>query len=176
MVDVTLPDGTPVDLEKTYTLTVNNYMGTSTGSKYAPISELGVNPEMGPTDLDATVDFVQSLNSSEVNPIEYGPEGRITIGTDEPDEEEQPEVVVTPKKNNGTATVHTKDLEALESGVRVIINIQNNKKPRRLLLNKKQVDILKEKEVTLVVENDVTSKTFIMVDVPSGVLKVSLEQ
>ncbi|MFZ3579114.1 5'-nucleotidase C-terminal domain-containing protein [Virgibacillus sp. DJP39] len=166
VVDVTLPDGTPVDMNKTYTLTVNNYMGTSTSSKYAPISELGVNPEMGPTDLDATVDFIKSLNSSEASPIEYGPEGRITVAKDE--------VVVTPKKNNGTATVHTRDLEALDSGARVVINIQNDKKPRRLLLNKKQVDILKEKEVILVVENDLRSKTFKMVDMPSGVLKVSL--
>ncbi|WP_404451007.1 5'-nucleotidase C-terminal domain-containing protein [Virgibacillus necropolis] len=172
VVAITLPDGTSVDMDKTYTLTVNNYMGTSAG----PISELGVNPEMGPTDLDATVDFIESLNSSEANPFEYGPEGRITTTTELPGEEEQPEVIVTPKKNNGTATVHTKDLEALESGVRVIINIQNDKKPRRLLLNKRQVDILKEKNVTLVVENDVTSKTFIMADMPSGVLKVSLEQ
>ncbi|ASK61493.1 endonuclease [Virgibacillus phasianinus] len=175
VVDVTMPDGTPVDMDKTYTLTVNNFMGTSTGSKYAPISELGTNPEMGPSDLDATVDFVEGLNSSEANPIEYGPEGRITIASDESDEEEQSEVIVTPKQNNGTATVHTKDLEALESGVRVIINIQNDKKPRRLLLNKRQVDILKEKEVTLVVENDVTSKTFVMAEMPSRVLKVSLE-
>ncbi|WP_430788945.1 5'-nucleotidase C-terminal domain-containing protein [Virgibacillus flavescens] len=175
VVDVTLPDGTPVDMDKTYTLTVNNFMGTSTGSKYAPISELGVNPVMGPTDLDATVDFVESLNSTEANPIEYGPEGRITTTPDLPGEE-QPTVIVNPKKNNGTATVHTKDLRALASDVKVIIDIQNDKKPRKLLLNKKQVTILKEKNVTLVVKNDVTSKTFIMADMPCKVLKVRLDK
>ncbi|WP_099156638.1 5'-nucleotidase C-terminal domain-containing protein [Virgibacillus ndiopensis] len=172
VVDVTLPDGSPIDMDKTYTLTVNNYMGTSTGEKYAPIGELGKNPVMGPSDLDATVDFVESLNSSEANPIEYGPEGRITEGKAE---EEQPVVEVEPKKNNGRATVHTKDLEALEDGVRVVINIYNEKKPRSLLLNKKQVDILKEKVVTLVVTNGENSKTFEMRDVKVKVLKVSLE-
>ncbi|SDR02569.1 5'-nucleotidase C-terminal domain-containing protein [Virgibacillus salinus] len=171
VVDVTLPDGSPIDMDKTYTLTVNNYMGTSTGSKYAPIGELGENPVMGPSDLDATVDFVESLNSSEANPFEYGPEGRITEGTAE---EDPPEVVVAPKDNNGTATVHTEDLEALGSGVRVVIDIQNDKKPRKLLLNKKQVDILKEKEVTLTVTNGEKYAEFIMQEFSGKVLKVSL--
>ncbi|WP_188455980.1 5'-nucleotidase C-terminal domain-containing protein [Virgibacillus oceani] len=173
VVEVTFPDGSPIDMDKTYTLTVNNYMGTSTGEKYAPIGELGKNPIMGPSDLDATVDFVESLNSSEANPIEYGPEGRITQGTAE---EEQPVVEIEPKKNNGRATVHTKDLKALDDGVRVVINIYNEKKPRSLLLNKKQVDILKRKDVTLVVTNGEISKTFVMRDVTDKVLKVSLEE
>ncbi|WP_164670801.1 5'-nucleotidase C-terminal domain-containing protein [Virgibacillus doumboii] len=171
VVDVTLPDGTPVDPDKTYTLTVNNYMGTSTGSKYAPISELGENPVMGPSDLDATVNFVESQNSSAENPIEYGPEGRITVADGE---EEPQEVVVTPKDNNGTATVHTKDLRALDKGVHVVIDIYNEKKPRKLLLNKKQVDILKEKEVTLTVTNGENSAEFVMKDFSGKVLKVSL--
>ncbi|OZU88895.1 endonuclease [Virgibacillus indicus] len=174
VVDITFPDGTPVDLDEVYTLTVNNYMGTSDG----PIKDLGENPIMGPADIDATVDFVKSLNSSESNPIEYQAEGRISETAEEPGdpgEGEQPEVEVEPKKNNGTATVHTKDLQALEHGVRVVINIYNEKKPRKLLLNKKQVDILKEKEVTLVVTNGTISKTIEMVDVTDKVLKVSLE-
>ncbi|PAV30498.1 endonuclease [Virgibacillus profundi] len=173
VVDITFPDGTPIDLDEVYTLTVNNYMGTSEG----PIKELGQNPEMGPADIDATVDFVESLNSSEENPIVYGSEGRITETTEEPGDpgDEQPEVEVEPKKNNGTATVHTKDLQALDDGVRLIINIYNEKKPRRLLLNKKQVDILKEKEVTLVVTNGTVSRVFEMIDVKDKVLKVSLE-
>ncbi|MFD1040388.1 5'-nucleotidase C-terminal domain-containing protein [Virgibacillus byunsanensis] len=168
VVDITLPDGTPIDEDEVYTLTVNNYMGTTEG----PIKDLGENPVMGPEDLDATVDFVESLDSSVENPFEFGPEGRITEATDEP---EVPEVVVTPKKNNGTATVHTKDLEGIEAGSWVVITIQNNKEQRSLLLNKKQVDLLKEKDVTLVVENDNTSEVFVMKDVNTKVLKVSLD-
>ncbi|MFC4559533.1 5'-nucleotidase C-terminal domain-containing protein [Virgibacillus kekensis] len=171
VVDITLPDGTPIDMDKTYTLTVNNYMGTSTGEKYAPIGELGENPVMGPSDLEATVNFVARLNSTPENPIEYGPEGRITTASGE---EEPEEVVVSPKDNNGTATVHTEDLQALESGVQVVIDIQNDKKPRKLLLNKKQVDILKEKEVTLTVTNGEDAAEFVMQDFNGKVLKVSL--
>ncbi|SET00211.1 2',3'-cyclic-nucleotide 2'-phosphodiesterase/5'-or 3'-nucleotidase, 5'-nucleotidase family [Oceanobacillus limi] len=171
VVEITLPDGSPINEEAVYTLTINNYMGTSEG----PIKELGQNPIMGPEDIDATVDFVRSLNSSESNPIVYGPEGRIAVMDEVPGEEERPVVEIEPKKNNGTATVHTRDLEALEDGVQVVINIYNAKKPRKLLLNKKQVDILKDKEVTLVVTNGSNSKTFEMIDVKAKVLKVNLE-
>lgn len=173
VVDITLPDGSPIDMDAVYTLTVNNYMGTSDG----PIKDLGKNPEMGPVDVDAMVEFVKSLNSSEDNPIVYGPEGRIATTDEVPGEEpEEPEYVEVPvKKNNGTATVHTKDLEALEQGAHVIINIYNRSKPRKLLLNKKQVEILKEKNVTLKVTNGTTSKTFVMVEVRDRILQVSLE-
>ncbi|MFD2044222.1 5'-nucleotidase C-terminal domain-containing protein [Ornithinibacillus salinisoli] len=172
VVDITFPDGTPIDEDAVYTLTVNNYMGTSEG----PIKDLGQNPVMGPEDIDATVDFVKSLDSSESNPLVYGPEGRIAVTDEIPGEEEdRPIVEVEPKKNNGTATVHTKDLEALDHGVQVVINIFNEKKPRSLLLNKKQVDLLKDKEVTLVVTNGAVSQTFEMTDVKDKVLKVSLE-
>lgn len=87
VVTITFPDGTPIDEDAVYTLTVNNYMGTSEG----PIKDLGKNPIMGPEDIEATVDFVKHLNSTESNPIVYGAEGRITE-TDEvpgaPDPEE----------------------------------------------------------------------------------------
>ncbi|WP_010651887.1 5'-nucleotidase C-terminal domain-containing protein [Oceanobacillus massiliensis] len=174
VVDITFPDGTPIDEDATYTLTVNNYMGTSEGS----INDLGQNPVMGPADIDATVDFVQSLNSTESNPIVYGPEGRISETEEVPgeDEEEEPKLVeIEPKKNNGTATVYTADLEAVEAGSHVSINIYNKKKPRALLLNKKQVDILKDKEVTLTVTNGEDAVTFEMADVQSKVLKVNLK-
>ncbi|SHG57036.1 5'-nucleotidase C-terminal domain-containing protein [Ornithinibacillus halophilus] len=172
VVDITLPDGTPIDKQATYTLTVNNYMGTSEG----PIKDLGKNMVMGPEDIEAFVDYVKSLNSSESNPILYGPEGRISTTDDEPgDEEERPIVEVEPKKNHGTATVHTKDLKDLEHGVQVVINIYNEKKPRKLLLNKKQVDLLKEKEILLVVTNGTVSETIEMTEVTDKVLKVSLE-
>ncbi|WP_010098294.1 5'-nucleotidase C-terminal domain-containing protein [Ornithinibacillus scapharcae] len=175
VVDITLPDGSPIDMDAVYTLTVNNYMGTSDG----PIKELGKNPTMGPVDVDAAVDFVRSLNSSEANPIVYESEGRISTTDKVPGEEPEPEptfVEIPVKKNNGTATVQTIHLEALEHGAHAVINIYNAKKPRNLLLNKKQVDILKEKEIVLVVTNGTTSKTFVMADVTDKVLKVSLEE
>ncbi|MDG3044196.1 5'-nucleotidase C-terminal domain-containing protein [Bacillus sp. B6(2022)] len=61
VVDLKLPDGSSVVFDKTYTLTVNNFMATATGSKYAPIGRLGKNPETGPEDLEATVAFVKSF-------------------------------------------------------------------------------------------------------------------
>ncbi|WP_052360574.1 5'-nucleotidase C-terminal domain-containing protein [Oceanobacillus manasiensis] len=88
VVDVTYPDGSAIDPEETFTLTVNNYMGTSLSDKHRPISELGQNPVMGPTDLDATVNFVRSLESSEGNPFEYKAEGRISLATEQPGEED----------------------------------------------------------------------------------------
>ena len=74
VVDITFPDGTPIDKEATYTITVNNFMATSQGSKYRPIGELGKNPVTGPEDLEATVNFVKSFEG----PINYVAEGRIS--------------------------------------------------------------------------------------------------
>ncbi|MEN2768844.1 5'-nucleotidase C-terminal domain-containing protein [Ornithinibacillus xuwenensis] len=172
VVDITFPDGTPIDEDAVYTLTVNNYMGTSEG----PIKELGQNPIMGPEDIEATVNYVRSFNSSESHPIVYEAEGRISVTDEEPgDGEERPVVEVEPKKNNGMATVYMQDLVALEHGVQVVINIYNEKKIRMLLLNKRHVDILREKEVTLVVTDGTTSKTFEMAEYEDKVLQVSLE-
>ncbi|WP_407271237.1 DUF6359 domain-containing protein [Radiobacillus sp. PE A8.2] len=78
VVDLMLPDGTPIDPEGEYTVTTNNFMATATGSKYLPIGELGENMITGPEDLEATVDYVKTLP----NPFTYEIEGRIT-GTDE---------------------------------------------------------------------------------------------
>jgi len=72
---VTLPDGTPVDPTKTYTLTVNNFMQTSTSSKYRPIGTLGKNPVSGPEDLEALVNFVKNYQG----PLAYEADGRIAI-------------------------------------------------------------------------------------------------
>ncbi|MFC4402758.1 5'-nucleotidase C-terminal domain-containing protein [Gracilibacillus xinjiangensis] len=87
VVEITLPDGTPIDKNATYSLVVNNYMATSLGDKYRPIGELGVNEEMGPVDLDAFVDYIKYLNTSEANPIDIGPEGRIAAVDDEQGED-----------------------------------------------------------------------------------------
>ncbi|MGY8620149.1 5'-nucleotidase C-terminal domain-containing protein [Bacillus safensis] len=74
VVDLKLPDGSAVALDQTYTLTVNNFMATATGSKYEPIGRLGKNPETGPEDLEATVAFVKSFEGAS---IVYQKEGRI---------------------------------------------------------------------------------------------------
>lgn len=184
VVDITFPDGTPIDLEATYTLTVNNYMGTSDG----PIKELGENPVMGPVDVDATVEFVKSLESSADNPIVYGSEGRITETDELPGEGEEPGepvdptepeepnyVLIEPKKNNGTATIRTKELDRVQDSDHVLINIDNEKKSSKLLLNKKQVDILKDKNADLTVTNGTSTETIKMTDVKTSVLKVKLK-
>lgn len=73
-VDITLPDGSPIEPDATYTLAVNNFMATSTGPKYKTIGNLGKNPVMGPEDLEGLVSYVKSFKS----PIDYKAEGRIS--------------------------------------------------------------------------------------------------
>ncbi|MGX9134382.1 bifunctional 2',3'-cyclic-nucleotide 2'-phosphodiesterase/3'-nucleotidase [Rummeliibacillus sp. JY-2-4R] len=70
VVDLFLPDGSKMDPTKEYTVVVNNYMY---GNLKYGILDRSQNMEVGPTDLDASVEFVKSLPSS----IEYRPEGRI---------------------------------------------------------------------------------------------------
>jgi 2',3'-cyclic-nucleotide 2'-phosphodiesterase / 3'-nucleotidase / 5'-nucleotidase len=71
IVDILLPDGTPIDPAKEYSVVVNNYMYGNIGTS---IGRLSTDMEVGPVDLDATVDYVKTLPS----PFEYKSEGRIT--------------------------------------------------------------------------------------------------
>ncbi|MDF2935162.1 MAG: hypothetical protein K0Q90_535 [Paenibacillaceae bacterium] len=74
VLDVTLPDGSPIDKTKVYTVVVNNYMYTSvTNPKNVEISRNGTNSVTGPEDLVATVDFVSGFGGT----LNYVPEGRI---------------------------------------------------------------------------------------------------
>ncbi|MCJ8008656.1 bifunctional metallophosphatase/5'-nucleotidase [Lederbergia wuyishanensis] len=73
VVNIYLPDGTPIDKNGTYTLTVNNYMYEHATDKYK-IRQYGKNPVQGPEDLQATVNFVKSFNG----PIHYVADGRIS--------------------------------------------------------------------------------------------------
>ncbi|MCU9612757.1 5'-nucleotidase C-terminal domain-containing protein [Caldibacillus lycopersici] len=119
VVDMFLPDGSEVDPNATYTVTVNNYMYPHSTDKYR-LLEFGENPVQGPDDLQATVDFVRTFGDE---PIDYSNTvGRISevTGDDEepgtpgeepgtpeepgaPSEEpETPEVPSTPEDNSET--------------------------------------------------------------------------
>ncbi|MFV2049767.1 bifunctional 2',3'-cyclic-nucleotide 2'-phosphodiesterase/3'-nucleotidase [Metabacillus sp. YM-086] len=69
--DILLPDGTPIDPAAEYTVVVNNYMYGNIKTSFGKLSS---SMEVGPVDLDATVEYVKSLPS----PIDYKSEGRIT--------------------------------------------------------------------------------------------------
>jgi hypothetical protein len=73
VIDLYLPDGSKIDPDKTYTVTVNNYMYPHSSDKYR-IAEFGENPIQGPEDLQATVDFVKSIEGV----VTYTAEGRIS--------------------------------------------------------------------------------------------------
>lgn len=70
IVDILMPDGTPIDPAKEYSVVVNNYMYGNIGTS---IGRLSTDMEVGPVDLDATIAFVETLQS----PFEYKSEGRI---------------------------------------------------------------------------------------------------
>lgn len=74
VVDIYLPDGSKINPDKTYTVTVNSYMYPHSSDKYR-LTELGENPVQGPEDLQATVDFVKSFN---MKPFTYQAEARIS--------------------------------------------------------------------------------------------------
>ncbi len=125
VVDITFPDGSPIDKEATYTVVTNNFMATSTGSKYRPIGELGKNPVTGPEDLEATVNFVRSFDG----PINYVAEGRISE-VSEPGYEE-PEVKYTVE--NIFLDAKGKELKKLErkSDVTISTTIANHVRDAR---------------------------------------------
>ncbi|MHA6253308.1 thermonuclease family protein [Oceanobacillus sp. CAU 1775] len=116
------------------------------------------------------------VSAEEAESYGFVPEGTV-VDPEDPEEPEEPNyVVIEPKKNNGTATIHTKQLDVVNDGDHVLINIFNEKKPRDLLLNKKQVDILKDKNATLTVTDGVDKVTIEMNDVKDKVLKVSFSK
>gem|GEM_PF-214341 len=94
VVDLFMPDGSKVDLEKTYTVTVNSYMYPHSTDSYL-LNTYGENPVQGPEDLQATVDFIHSFDE----PITYDAEGRISEVSSELEEPEvDPE---TPSNGDG---------------------------------------------------------------------------
>lgn len=71
VVDIFLPDGSKIDPSQEYSVVVNNYMY---GNASYGIGALATGLEVGPEDLQATVDYVKTLPS----PFEYkAAEGRI---------------------------------------------------------------------------------------------------
>ncbi|MBS4211646.1 bifunctional 2',3'-cyclic-nucleotide 2'-phosphodiesterase/3'-nucleotidase [Neobacillus rhizophilus] len=68
--DIFLPDGSRIDKNKEYTVVVNNYMYGNV--KYG-IQDLATDLEVGPEDLQGTVNFVKTLPK----PFEYKAEERI---------------------------------------------------------------------------------------------------
>jgi 2',3'-cyclic-nucleotide 2'-phosphodiesterase/3'-nucleotidase/5'-nucleotidase len=70
VVDIFLPDGSKIDPAQEYSVVVNNYMY---GNASYGIGALATGLEVGPEDLEATVEYVKSLPS----PFEYKAEGRI---------------------------------------------------------------------------------------------------
>ncbi|MFT8320129.1 MAG: 5'-nucleotidase C-terminal domain-containing protein, partial [Bacillus sp. (in: firmicutes)] len=73
VVDLFLLDGSKLDLEKNYTVTVNSYMYPHNTDAYR-LNEFGENPVQGPEDLQATVDYIKSFEG----PIMYSAEKRIS--------------------------------------------------------------------------------------------------
>ncbi len=70
VIDIFLPDGSKIDPTKEYSVVVNNYMY---GNISTSIGRLSTDMEVGPIDLDATVEYVNTLPSS----FDYQSEGRI---------------------------------------------------------------------------------------------------
>lgn len=80
---MTLPNGDPIIKTQVYTLTVNNYMATSTGSKYVKIGELGKNVVIGSQlgyddDLAGLVDYVKVEYADKNRPLTNLKDGRIS--------------------------------------------------------------------------------------------------
>lgn len=148
------------------------YVGNSDTMEY-------VEPDLWSTvPVDKRIFFV---SAEEAESYGFRPEGseeepEEPVDPEEPVEPEEPNyVVIEPKKNNGTATIHNKEFDKVQDGDHVLINIYNEKKSRSLLLNKKQVDLLKEKNAYLTVTDGTKSETFKMTDVKTSVLKVTLK-
>lgn len=99
-VEIKMADGTEIQPNATYTLTVNNFMATATGAKYQPIGLLGKHPVTGPEDLDATVEYVKSFDE----PISYTKEGRIKLAEAGGIEDPVTEAPVTDKPGDGPGT------------------------------------------------------------------------
>lgn len=70
VVDIFLPDGQRIDRNKEYTVVVNNYMYGN--AKYG-IQDLATDLEVGPEDLQGTLNYVKTLPT----PFEYKAENRI---------------------------------------------------------------------------------------------------
>jgi 2',3'-cyclic-nucleotide 2'-phosphodiesterase / 3'-nucleotidase / 5'-nucleotidase len=112
VVDIYLPNGSKINPEQTYTVTVNNYMHPHSSDKYR-LAELGENPVQGPEDLQATVDFIRSFN---MKPLTYQAESRISQDITAP---VSTATLTNADKTDETNYEATLELAATDSGVGV---------------------------------------------------------
>nr|WP_232345390.1 5'-nucleotidase C-terminal domain-containing protein [Paenactinomyces guangxiensis] len=73
VVDVRKADGTPIDPARTYTVTTNSFLASG-GDNFTVFNE-GTNKVVGPTDLDALVEYIKQLPQ----PFSARIEGRIQL-------------------------------------------------------------------------------------------------
>lgn len=71
VLDISLPDGTPIDPNKSYTVTVNIFLSGG-GDGFTEFTK-AQNKEIGPVDLDALVNFI----SGQPKPFSYSMDNRI---------------------------------------------------------------------------------------------------
>ncbi|HET7628754.1 MAG TPA: 5'-nucleotidase C-terminal domain-containing protein [Bacillales bacterium] len=73
VVELTLPDGTPILMDETYTIAANAFLAKG-GDGYTVLTE-AANAVYGPIDLEATVHYIEN----QPQPIDQSIEGRITV-------------------------------------------------------------------------------------------------
>ncbi|HET7579283.1 MAG TPA: 5'-nucleotidase C-terminal domain-containing protein [Bacillales bacterium] len=73
VVKITFPDGTPIDMNKSYTVVANAFLAEG-GDGYTVFKQ-GTHPVYGPIDLEATVDYIEA----QPQPISQSIEGRIQV-------------------------------------------------------------------------------------------------
>ncbi len=97
-------------------------------------------------------------------------------GTDQPEEEPgEPSVNIAVEIKEGKATIHTEDLDVLEAGTKLILDLKSEY-IIDLELSAKQVEIIKLKQLTLIIKNVDMSLTIPAANLPDGDVVVGIER
>lgn len=173
VVDLFHLDGTKIDPNETFTVTVNNYMYPHSSDKYR-LFELGENPVQGPEDLQATIDFIRSFDG----PISYEAEGRISevTGSNNPDEGSDPDEGTDPNDNNNsekaakkgnTYTISDDVLKEVEAGGTLIVEV-TEKGAVKIELTEDQVKMMKQSNIELKITKDDVELVIPSVNLPDN--------
>jgi len=162
--------GKPIDLNKMYTLATNDFLAAG-GDEYTMFANFDVTGDYAALD-EAVIQYIKKRGT-----IEPKVENRIVSATtpSESHRDDNTENIITPKINNGKASISKKDFEAFDPSKDIKVEL-GNAQSVVLELTEEQVKALKENKQSLRITNNQVELQIPSQILPDGKVSIQLKR